>query len=395
LPRDSLRLGIAIFFAIAATNLLIPLLPSITAEFDISFAAAGLLVSSFILARLVSSVFVGWLGRRLGTARLASLAFLLLVVGSLVGMVSPTVEVLLGSRLLTGAGVGIISTLALAALADLAPDHARGQVMSLFQIAHNAGIALYPVLGGVVGLLVGWRATFLVVAVGAILSAWFLLPVLKRVGEAASTADGGLTPAGAPAISRTRRLVGIGTVLAGVFAVMFNRHGVRNTLLPLYGGAVLGLGPVAIATGVAAMSIVGLVIAMPGAIAGDRLGHRRLIVAGLLALAVGDLAFLLTGDYVTFLIASIALGLGDFFIGSQSALLASMAPPHQRTQVLGGFRVALDAGALAGPIALGWLMDAGGVEIALVVAAVGLGVAAIASRLTIPFSGSAMPARPR
>jgi MFS family permease len=178
--------------------------------------------------------------------------------------------------------------------------------------------------------------------------------------------------------------VGVTAAFAGVFVTMFNRHGVRNTLLPLFGGTVLGLGPVAIATGVTTMSIIGLVIAMPGAMAGDRVGHRRLIVAGLAVLAVGDVLFIATGDYASFILACAVLGLGDFFIGSQTALLASMAPAGRRTQMLGGFRVATDAGALAGPIVLAGLMDALGPQAAVVAAAGTLAIAAIGSRLALP-----------
>jgi MFS family permease len=377
-------LGAAIFFAIAATNLLTPLLPSITSEFGVSYSAAGFLVSAYILARLVASVFVGRLSDLFGTVPLASMSLGILLVGSLVGMASPTIEVLLFSRLLAGAAVGIIATLALAALADLAPPRQRGHVMSLFQIAHNGGIALYPIVGGLIGLLAGWRATFVVMAFGAAICAWFLVPVLGRRQETEPETNAQTTDEVASNLSNTRRTVGLAAAYVGVFVTMFNRHGVRNTLLPLFGGTVLGLGPVAIASGVTVMSIIGLVIAMPGAMAGDRMGHRRLIVAGLAVLAVGDLLFIASGDYASFILASAVLGLGDFFIGSQTALLASLAPQGRRTQVLGGFRVATDAGALAGPIVLAGLMDALGPQAALVAAGTILATAALGSRLTLP-----------
>jgi MFS family permease len=181
---------------------------------------------------------------------------------------------------------------------------------------------------------------------------------------------------------RRRRLT-LWTVYVGVFATMFNRHGFRNTLLPLYAGTVLALGPVAIATGVTAMSLVGLVISMPGAMAGDRFGHRRVISAGLIVLALGNLTFLLASDYVTFLLASVTLGFGDFFIGSQTALLATVAGSSDRTRVLGRFRVATDAGALVGPLVLASLIDAFGAQTAMVAAALVLGISGLISRIAI------------
>ena len=380
LPRPAVQLSLAIFFAIAATNLLTPLLPNIRDEFRMSYSGAGLLVTSYIFARLALSFVVGTLADRMGRVRLATAGLGLVLLGSVVGLMAPTVEVLLLSRVLAGAGIGIVATLALAALGDAAPARNRGRVMSLFQIAHNAGIAVYPLLGGAIGSVAGWRATFVIMAIGAIVSAALLLPVLAhaRPHEEAAVATGPQTRT-----AERRRRVTLWTVYAGVFATMFNRHGFRNTLLPLYAGTVLSLGPVAISTGVTAMSLVGLVISMPGAIVGDRFGHRRVIATGLLVLALGNLAFLLAGDYASFLLASVALGFGDFFIGSQTALLAGVAPAGDRTRVLGRFRVATDAGALVGPLVLASLMDAVGPQVAMIAAAGLLILAGFMSRLTI------------
>jgi predicted MFS family arabinose efflux permease len=380
MPPDALRLAVAIFFAISATNLLTPLLPNIREDLGISFSAAGLVVTSFILARLTVSLIVASVAQRLGRVRTASLGFGLILVGSGIGIAAPGFEALLLSRIVAGAGIGVIATLALAALGDVAPARNRGRVMSLFQIAHNAGIAVYPILGGVIGTTMGWRATFALMALTAVLSATLLLPALRRQPEPEEAASG--IPLHAPMHERRRRLT-LWTVYVGVFATMFNRHGFRNTLLPLYAGTVLALGPVAIATGVTAMSLVGLVISMPGAMAGDRFGHRRVISAGLIVLALGNLTFLLASDYVTFLLASVTLGFGDFFIGSQTALLATVAGSSDRTRVLGRFRVATDAGALVGPLVLASLIDAFGAQTAMVAAALVLGISGLISRIAI------------
>ena len=49
----------------------------------------------------------------------------------------------------------------------------------------------------------------------------------------------------------------------GVVANMIHRHGVRNTILPLYAASVLGLGGFSIATAIAAMAISGFVVMAP------------------------------------------------------------------------------------------------------------------------------------
>jgi MFS family permease len=140
------------------------------------------------------------------------------------------------------------------------------------------------------------------------------------------------------------------------------------------------------------MSITGLVVATPGGMLGDRIGRRRVISAGLAAVAAGDLVFLLTGDLVTFLAAAALVGLGDFFTSSQTALLSEVVPPAERTKVLSSYRFSADLGALIGPVLLAAIMDASGAPAAIVVAAVILFSAALLARIGVPTPPSTTPA---
>jgi MFS family permease len=182
------------------------------------------------------------------------------------------------------------------------------------------------------------------------------------------------------------RVLAIAAANAGVVANMVNRHGFRNTVLPLYAATVLGLGGVSIATAIALMSITGLMVATPGGMLGDRIGRRRIISAGLAAIAVGDLVFLVTGDLVTFLAAAALIGFGDFFASSQTALLSEIVPPEQRTKVLSGYRFSSDLGAFVGPVLLAAVMDLVNAKAAIILAAAILLSASLVARLGIPRS---------
>jgi predicted MFS family arabinose efflux permease len=222
------------------------------------------------------------------------------------------------------------------------------------------------------------RSVSLVMALTAVLSADLLLPALRREHHSDNATSG--IPRHGP--MRGRRLT-LWTAYVGVLTKMFNRHGFRNTLLPLDAGTVLALRPVVIATGVTAMSLVGLAISMLGAMTRGRFGHRRLISTGLIVLALGNLTIPLAGIYVTFLLASVALGFGDVFVGSQTALPATVAGASDRTRVLGRFRAATDAGALVRPPVLASLIDLFGAQTAMVAAALVLVVWGLISRAAV------------
>jgi MFS family permease len=389
IPREAMQLAVSIFLLIAATNILTPLLPDIRTDFAVSITTAGLVVGAYGLARLAVDLPAGFLADTVGHRRLSVIAIIVLLVASVIGFLAGSVEQLILARVGSGFAVGILATVILSALSSTATPANRGKVMSLFHVANNTGIATYPLIGGVVGAVLGWRATFAVTIVLAVIAAILLLPLLLRLdlGKGGKGGGGGGDPE--RVLHGRQRRVAVLVTDFGVVANMIHRHGFRNTILPLYAATALGLGGISIATAIALMSITGLLVATPGGMLGDRIGRRRVIMAGLSAVAVGDLVFLLTGDLVTFLAAAALIGFGDFFTSSQTALLSEVVPPEGRTRAMSGYRFSADLGALLGPVILAAIMDARGAQVAIIAAAVVLFTAALAARFGVPAKADA------
>jgi MFS family permease len=185
-------------------------------------------------------------------------------------------------------------------------------------------------------------------------------------------------------LSRPRQVVALGSVYGGVVCNMINRHGFRNTLLPLFAASALLLGPVQIATGIALMAIVGIIVVTPGARLGDRIGRRRIVVVGLAILGAADLLFIGVQSYPMFLLAAALVGTGDFFASSQTALLSELVSPRQRSHVLAGYRFFVDIGALIGPVLLAGLMDGFGPHVAIAVCAAIMIMGSVIAKVGIP-----------
>jgi MFS family permease len=385
IPREALLLALSIFLVIAATNILTPLIPQVQQEFGVSITVAGLIVGSYGLARLAVDLPAGFLADSVGYQRLSRIAIVLLIISSFLGAVAPSAAILIVSRVGSGIAVGILATVVLAALSSTATTVNRGKVMSLFHVANNTGIALYPLVGGLIGLWLGWRATFFVTAALAVVAAIILLPLLGRMTFPTKKGPGRKDQVDERLVLHgRRRTIAVLATNYGVVANMIHRHGFRNTILPLYAATVLGLGGLSIATAIALMSITGLMVATAGGMLGDRIGRRRVIVAGLTAVAAGDLAFILTNDLVTFLLVAALIGFGDFFTSSQTALLSEIVPPEMRTRSLSQYRFSSDLGALIGPIALAAIMDQTNASVAITVAVVVLLTAAVAAWFGVP-----------
>jgi MFS family permease len=383
IPRESFLLATSLFLIVSATNIMTPLLPDIRADFGVSFATAGIIVGAFGLARLLIDLPAGIVSDRIGHRRISLGSLVLLLASCLVGLNASSVGLLILARVGSGLAVGILATVILSSLSATATPTNRGKVMSLFHVANNVGIAAYPLVGGLVGALIGWRATFAVTFGLTVLAAAILLPVLLRIHPRSGTVPRA-SAGDARVLHGRERAVAIAATNAGVVANMINRHGFRNTILPLYAATSLGLGGISIATAIALMSITGLLVATPGGMLGDRIGRRRIITAGLAAIAAGDLVFLLTHDLVTFLLAAALIGFGDFFSSSQTALLSEIVPADLRTRVLGTYRFSADLGAFVGPVVLAAVMDLTNAQTAIVVAAAMLLFASLVARLGVP-----------
>lgn len=385
-PTSARWLALALLAAIASGNLLTPLLPEIRDEFGVSLTTAGFIVAAFGLARLIVDIPSALLADRFGLVGLSVSGVTMLIVSTLVGFLAPTVEIFIGSRVVAGIGVAIVSMVVLSAMSLTTGRASRGRAMSLIHVANNTGIAIYPLIGGAIGVLFGWRLTFVVAGVLAIAGAVVLVPTLARLvrrrDTEASTADREEdTP---PLMTRRRLGLALFATYVGVVATFIHRHGFRNTFIPLYGATVLGLGAGPISVAIATMAVCGLIVAQPGGVLSDRLGRRRVIVSGLFAIALGDLLYLWTGDLVAFLLAAAIVGLGDFYSSSQAALLADLVEPRNRNRSLSGFRFSVDLGALVGPILLAVILDNQGAAGAIVATSAILAVAAIANLIAIP-----------
>ncbi len=382
IPIDAYLVGVSVFLVIAATNIMTPLLPNIRDDFAVSVATAGVIVGSYGLARLLTDLPAGFVIDTLGHRNVTVAGVVLLVVASLVGLNASSVAMLIAARVGSGVAVALITTVALATLGAIATNAQRGKVMSFFHVANNSGIALYPLVGGVVGAAFGWRSTFAVTVALAIVAGILLVPILLRIHPRTKAPAGGQT--NERVLHGRDRASAIAATNYGVVANMINRHGFRNTVLPLYAATSLGLGGVSIATAIALMSIAGLFVATPGGMLGDRFGRRRVIMSGLAAVAVGDIAFLLTHDLVTFLVFAALIGFGDFFSSSQTALLSEVVPSEHRTKVLAGYRFSADLGAAVGPVLLAAVMDVANAQAAIILAATILLSASVVARIGIP-----------
>src|SRR5882724_2386231 len=178
-------------FAIGTEGFMIAaLLVTIGADLRVSIARAGLLVSIFTFAYATSSPLLTTLTARMDRRRLLIWAMSLFAMFNLVAAVAHTYFALAAARVLLALAAGLYTPNANALAGAIVPAEQRGRAIAVVNGGLTAAIALGVPLGAFVGDRLGWRMTFVGVAVLSAIAASGVAKGLPRgVGAAMVSAS--------------------------------------------------------------------------------------------------------------------------------------------------------------------------------------------------------------
>ncbi|MFC4333794.1 MFS transporter [Salininema proteolyticum] len=144
-------------------------LPSIADSLATTVAMIGLGVTAFTAAYAVAGPLLSGRLTRGSTARALLIALGVFNLGNLITALAPGIEVFLASRVVAGAGAGILTAVATTTAAAMVSDHERGRAMSLVTFGLSTGTVAGVPVGMLVGQSAGWRWTMaLVVLIGVV-----------------------------------------------------------------------------------------------------------------------------------------------------------------------------------------------------------------------------------
>ncbi|CAN5762016.1 MFS transporter [soil metagenome] len=243
--------------------------PDIATAFVVGPADVGWVVFGYSVSFAVSTALWGAIGRRFGVGRALAVGIAILALASLAASAAPDLPLLIAARVVQGFGAGAIPTLGNALIGRHYSGPRRTAALGVIVGSIGVGLAVGPLLGGLLLDLAGWRA---VVGLGVLTAptALLILRADRLPGDAAGRID----------------LVGAVLVGAAALAAVFllNRLPVLG-LTPLTSGAIVLLALALPAAGWHSLVRGGSF--MPSAVITNP-SYRRLVVLG----AVGMSAFL-------------------------------------------------------------------------------------------------------
>lgn len=158
----------ATLWVIAAVQFLTPFmfsaigvaLPAIGREFSSGAVQLGLIEMVYILGVALLLLPVGRFADIYGRKKIFFSGTIIITMATLALALSPTVEFLIGFRLLQGIGAAMITSTSFAILNSVCPPEERGKAMGIVVSCVYIGISAGPMLAGLMIDYLGWRYIF-------------------------------------------------------------------------------------------------------------------------------------------------------------------------------------------------------------------------------------------
>lgn len=321
-------------------------LPSLAQAFATSFHAVQWVVLAYLLAITAVIVTAGRLGDRWGRRRLLLAGLLLFALACGLCGSAPTLEWLVGARILQGLGAAAMMAMALGMVGDTVTKAHTGRVMGLLGTLSAVGTAMGPSVGGVLLAVWGWRALFLVGVPLGLLAAVFAYRCLPTDQPRTAVATGlGLRAAFKDATLRTG--LAMNALIAAVIMATF-------VVGPFYLSRGLGLDAAWMGLAMAVGPCIAAVSGVPAGRLTERLGCPRIIMTGLALLLCGALLLAFASGLWVYLGALVILTTGySLFQAANNTAVMSDVQAACRGTVSGLLNLSRNLGLIGGASALG------------------------------------------
>ena len=338
-------------------GMLTPLLPFIRDDLALDYTQAGWIISAFTIAYGVSQLPAGWLADHIGPRIVLTIGISgVALAGILVG-ISPTYFMVMAFLVLLGLlGGGYHPSSAPLVSAAVEPKN-QGSALGIHQIGGSAGFFLTPLITAAIASALGWRGSFIAVAIPIFIIGVVVYVLLGRFGYVKKTQQRvSTTPVGVSPIAggSSRRLTAV--IILGIAVQTFVWSVI--SFIPLFIVDRFNVSKEAAAAFLTIVYAGGLWAGPLGGYLSDRFG-RVPVVAGVSVIA-GIVIYLLNVAPFGWVMSLVLIVVGTSYFLSLpvfESYIIKHTSEHNRSTVLGVYYTGSRGGPGAMAPALGYLAD--------------------------------------
>jgi MFS family permease len=273
----ALHLG-AVIVPIAGSGM-VTLIPRLAEIHALPVSSMSLAITIYMIPFAVAQFFAGGVAQRFTVRRTVGVGYALFIAGALGCAGAPTFALFLVCRLVQGVGAAFLFPLLMALVGDVLPPDRFGRGFGAYQATLVGGMAVGPLVAGVLEVWLGWRSFFVLLALHGGVAVTTFFSVFGH--ESPRARIGGAVAVTLLAL-RQRVILLLSLSGAGLFFAVIG----TNTYLAASLKEARGLSEDTIGLVLALHGVMGFPMSRLAGRWGDVFGRRRIALIGLIGFAV-------------------------------------------------------------------------------------------------------------
>lgn len=335
-----------------------PLFPAIARDLGISPAQVSWLITAFTLPGVFLPPFLGVMTDRVGRKSVLVPSLFLFALAGAGCAFTRDFETLLLLRFLQGMGASSLSGMNVTLVGDLYKGNRRVDALGFNASVLSMGTAVYPALGGALGLL-GWHVPFALpllaipVGLGALL-------ILEIPALPASKPPLKAYLLQAARMAKDPRILGVFLASTSTFVILY---GSFHTYLPILMAGRFRVSSLVIGLMASSMSLSNALLASQAGRLGRMYGERNVLRTSFILFALALVLIPLMPRLALLLLPTLVYGCAQGMnIPATQALLSDLAPEENRAVFMSLNGMVLRLGQTIGPLLMGWVFVTFGQE---------------------------------